>query len=174
MISNPNTLWVAASLHLRSGECAQALALKVGGDATQHLCQVRPCAAAGVEDVDVVGRQAVGDAQVLLQRHVDACDHVANHLGGRVPDAKLLAKVGGEGLQERLVEVGHGLAGVEAVEEGRAVDPVQCRCRPVQQLDKAQGLKLRGRGQLLEEGSQDGRSQVPDGLVPVESLPWRA
>ena len=97
-----------------------------------------PVPQAGVEDEDVLGRQAVGDAQVLLQRHVDAGDHVAHHLDGRVPDAKLLAKLGVEGLQERLVEVRHGLAGVEAVEEGRAVDPVQGRRRPVQQLDQTQ------------------------------------
>ena len=81
---------------------------------------------------------------------------------------KLLAQLGVEGFQERLIEVGHSLACVEAVEEGRAVDTVQGRRRPVQQLDQSQGLKLRGRGQLLEEGAQDGRSQVPYGVVPVE------
>ena len=122
----------------------------------RSLGEVRPSAAAGVEDVDVVGRQAVGDAQVLLQRHVDAGDHVTHHLGGRVPDAKLLAKVGVEGLQEGLVEVGHGLSRRRSGRR-RPLRSTRSRAAAVQskQLDKAQGLQLRPAiGQLLEEGAQ--------------------
>ena len=124
MISKPNTRSVAACLHPRPGEGAQASTLQVGGDAPQHLSKIRPRAAAGVQDVDVLGRQPVGDAQVVSQRPVHAGDHVAHHLGGRVPDAKLLAQGGVEGLQEGLVEVGHGLTLAEAVEEGPPLHPV--------------------------------------------------
>ena len=124
-------------LHLRAGEGAQAFALEVGGDAAQHLGKVCAGAAAWVEDVDVPGRQPVGDTQVLLQRHVDPGDHVAHHLGGRVPDAQLLAQLRIEGLQEGLVEVGHRLSCVEAVKEGPAVDAVEGGRGPIQKLDKA-------------------------------------
>ena len=118
-------------LHVRPGEGTEAAVLEVGCDAAQHLGEVRAGAAAGIEDVDVVGGQAVGDAQVVLQGAVDAGDHVAHHLDGCVPDAELLAEGGIECLQERLVEVGYGLALVEAVEEGVAVDAVECGGGPV-------------------------------------------
>ena len=128
-------------LHVRPGQGSEAAVLEVGCDAAQHLGEVRAGAAAGVEDVDVVGGQAVGDAEVVLQGAVDAGDHVPHDLGWRVPDAELLAEVGVEGLQEGLVEVGDGLSLAEAVEEGDAVDAVECGGGPVEDLDEAQGLE---------------------------------
>ena len=68
-------------LHPRPGEGAQALAPQVGGDALEGLGQVCPGAAAGIEDVDVLGGQSVLDAQVVLQGAVHAGHHVAHHLG---------------------------------------------------------------------------------------------
>ena len=123
-----------------AGEGAEAAALKVGGDASQHLGEVCAGAAAGVEHVDVIGGQAFGDSEVVLQRTVDAGDHVSDDLGGGVPDAELLAEDGVEGLQEGLVEVGDGRALAEPVEEGAAVDAVKGCGGPIQHLDEAQGL----------------------------------
>ena len=131
-------------LHAGAGERAEAAALEVGGDASQHLGEVRAGAAAWVEYVDVIGGQPFGDSEVVLQRPVDAGDHVSDDLGGGVPDAELLAEDGVEGLQEGLVEVWDGLALAEPVEEGAAVDAVEGVGGPVQHLDEAQGLEASG------------------------------
>ena len=142
--------------------------MQVGGDAAQRLGEVGARAAAGIEDVDVVRREPVGDAEVVLQGAVDAGDHVADHLGGGVPDAKLLAEIGVEGFEEGLVEVGHRLALVEAFEEGLTVYAVKGRRGPVQHLDKAEGAQAAGAGDLLEEGAQHRGAQMPSGGAPVE------
>ena len=113
-------------LHPRPCECTEAPAIEVGGDAAQRLGQECAGAAAGIEDVDVVRRQPVLDAEVVLQRHINAGYHVADHLGWGVPDTELLAQGRIEGLQERLVEIGHGLALVKPGEEGVPVHSVEC------------------------------------------------
>ena len=88
---------------LDAGACesAESTILEVGGDASQRLGEVCAGAAAGIENVDVVGGQSVGDAEIVLEGAVDAGDHVSHHLGGCVPDAKLLAEVGIERLRGR-------------------------------------------------------------------------
>ena len=134
----------------------------------QRFGQERAGAAAGVQNVDIFRRQAVGYAQVVLESPVDAGHHVAHHLGGGVPNAELLAQGRVEGLQERLVEVGDGLTLVELGEEGLPVHPVQRGGGPVQHLDEAQRLQLAGVGKLLEKGPQHGSAQVPDCFMPVE------
>ena len=158
---------------MRPGQRSEAAVLEVGRDAAQDLGEVRAGAAAWVEDVDVIGGQAVGDAQVVLQGAVDAGDHVAHDLGGGVPDAKLLAEGGVECLQEGLVEVGDGLSLAEPVEEGLAVDAVQGVGGPVEDLDEAQGLETTGVGELLEERPEHGGAEVPDGIMPVETASRR-
>ena len=135
------------ALHLRPCEGSEAAVLEVGCDAAQDLGEVCAGAAAGVEDVDVVGGQAVGDAEVVLEGAVDAGDHVAHDLDGGVPDAELLAECGVEGLEEGLVEVGDGLALAEAVEEGVAVDAVEGGGGPVEHLDESRGAGG-GRGRI--------------------------
>ena len=150
MISKPKTRSVAALFTCAPVSAPRPRSWRLDGDAAQHLGEVRAGAAAGIEDVDVIGGQAVGDAEVVLQGAVDAGDHVPHHLGGGVPDAELLAEVGVEGLQEGLVEVGDGLSLAEAVEEGDAVDAVECGGGPVEHLDEARGaggvLGLRAAG----------------------------
>ena len=81
-------------LHVGTCECAEAAVLEVVGDAAQDLREVRARAAAGVEDVDVVGGQAVGDAEVVLQGAVDAGDHVPHHLGGVYQTPSCLRRAG--------------------------------------------------------------------------------
>ena len=157
-------------LHPRAGQRAQAAPVEVGGDAPEHLGEIGAGAAAGVEDVDVVGGQAVGDAQVVAQRAVDAGDHVADDLGGGVPDAELLAQVRVERFEEGLVEVGYGLALAEAGEERRPVHPVERRRRPVEHLDEAERLQPPGVGELLEQRPQHRSAQVPDRFAPVEAF----
>ena len=173
MISKPKTRPVAARFTCAPVSAPRPRSWRLDGDAAQDLGEVRAGAAAGVEDVDVVGGQAVGDAQVVLQGAVDAGDHVAHHLGGGVPDAKLLAEGGVEGLQEGLVEVWDGLALAEPVEEGVAVDAVQGSGGPVQHLDESQGLEATGVGQLLEERPEHGCAEVPDCFMPVETASRR-
>ena len=154
MISKPNTRSVAARLTLAPGEGAQALAPQVFGDPAEHLGKVGAGAAAGVEDVDVVGGESVGDAEIVLEGAVDAGDHVAYDLVGRVPDAELLAEPGIECFEKRLVEVGHrlatgsggGHAGVEAGEECLLVHAVEGGGGPVEDLDEAEGPQPAGVG----------------------------
>src|SRR4051812_43046838 len=76
----------------------------------QRLDQIRACPATRIEHHHARIGQAVGDAVILDQRAVDAPDHILNDLGGRVPDAELLAQLWIEFGEERLVEILHGLA----------------------------------------------------------------
>ena len=65
----------------RAGKRAEAAPFKIGGDAGRsHLRQVGPRAAARIEHVDVLGRQPVRDAEVILQRPVHAGDPCSGRL----------------------------------------------------------------------------------------------
>ena len=155
-------------LHPRAREGAETPAFEIAGDAAQHFCEIRACTAARVEHVDVFRGEAVGDAEVVLQRLVNASDHVAHHFRWRVPDAQLLPKLGVEGFEERLVEVRHRLALVEAGEERGPVHSVEGGRGPVQHFDQAEGLQAAGIGKLLEQRPQNWRAQMPDRFMPVE------
>ena len=170
MISKPNTRSVAACRTRAPASAPEALTFEIGGDAAQHLRQIGAGAAAGVKHVDVLRGETLRDAEIVLQRPVHAGDHVADHFGRRVPDAELLAQRRVEGFEERLVEIGHRLAFVEAGEEGVPVHPVEGGGRPVQHLDQAERLQATGLGELLEQGLQHRDAQVPDRLAPTEPL----
>ena len=77
---------------------------------------------------------------------------------------------GVEGLQERLVEIGHGLALAEAGEEGVVLDAIQRRPRPVEQLDEPERPQSAGVGELVEQRAQHGGAQVPHRSLPLESV----
>ena len=98
--------------------------MQIGGDTSQHFGEVGAGAAAGVEYVNVFRRQPVRDAEIVLQRPVHAGHHVLHDFLGRVPDAQLLSELRVESLEERLVEIGHGLALIEAFEKCRSVHAV--------------------------------------------------
>ena len=106
-------------LDARSCQSAQAASLQIVGDPAQHLGEVCPGAAAGIEHVDVLRRQPVGDAEIVLERPVHAGDHVAHHLGRRVPDAELLAQLGVERFKEWLVEILYRLTLAESCRRRR-------------------------------------------------------
>ena len=78
-------------LHPRADERTEAPAREVGGDAAQDFRQIGPGAAARIEHVDVLRRESIGNAEVVLHRLVHAGDHVADHFRWRVPDTELLA-----------------------------------------------------------------------------------
>ena len=122
-------------LHPRAGERTEAPAREVGGDPAQDFRQIGPGAAARIEHIDVLRREAIGNTEVVSHRLVHAGDHVADHLRRRVPDPQLLTQIGVEGFQKRLIEVGHRLALVEAGEKGRAIHSVECGGGPVQYFD---------------------------------------
>ena len=138
-------------LHLCSCERAQSATLQVLCDAAQHLADVRAGAAAWIEHVDVLSRQPVLYAEVVPERHVHASNHVAHHLGRRVPDSELSAQRRVERLQERLVEVLHRLSLVEPLDERLAVHAIQRVGSPVQHLDEVQRPQSAWVGQLLEQ-----------------------
>ena len=84
----------------RAGERAETLTLEIGGDAAQHFRQVGPGAATRIEHVDVLGGETLRDVEIVLERLVHPCHHVADHLRRCVPDAELLAERGVEGFEE--------------------------------------------------------------------------
>jgi hypothetical protein len=75
---------------------------------------------------------------------VDALDHVADDFAGSVPDAKLLAELGVEGFEERLVEVVDGIFLVEGSEEARlhAVEGVGGVVEHLNDLDRIESAAL--------------------------------
>ena len=138
-------------------------------DAAQDRRHVGARAAAGIEHVDVVRGEAVGDAKILLERLVHARHHVGDDLARRVPDAQLLAQHGIEGLQERLVEELHRVGVVELLQELLFDDAVERGLRPVEQLDEAERLQLLGGRELLVQRAHERHVEVPDRLLPLEA-----
>ena len=53
-------------LDARAGQRAQSLAPKVEGNAAERFTQIRAGTAAGVENVDVIRGQPLGDAEIIL------------------------------------------------------------------------------------------------------------
>ena len=151
-----------------TGQGAQAAAPQIGGDSAQDLGEVGTGAAARIEDVDVVGREPLGDVEIVLQRLVDPGHHVADHLGRRVPDAQLPAQLWIERLEERLVEVRHRFALAKTGEERGPVDAVEGRRGPIEHVDEAERLQAARVGYLLEQRPQDRRAQMPHRRAPVE------
>ena len=144
------------------------MAFQVGRDAAQHFGQIGPGAAAGIEDIDVLRCQPLGDVEIVPKRLVHAGDHVADNFRRRVPDTELLAQFGIKGFQERLVEIRDRLAFVETREKRLSFDAVKRGGRPVEDLHEAERLQSSRLRQLLAQGGKDGRSQVPYGGAPVE------
>ena len=115
----------------RTSKDAHAFAVQILRNPAQYFRQIRPGAATRVQDINIVRRQPVRNIQVVLQCFVYSGDHVADHFGGGVPDAELFAEVRVKGFEEGFVEIGHGVAFVEAGEEGCAVHAVKGRSGPV-------------------------------------------
>jgi hypothetical protein len=101
-------------------------------DLTQYFGDVRPGAAARIEDVDVRVRQAIGNAEFIAEDGVHACHHVFHDFGRRVPHTKLLSKVRIELTEEGFIEVADRVFLFESNEELVAVDAVQEVRRPVE------------------------------------------
>ena len=147
MISKPNTPLGGGLLHPRAGECAEAAAFEVRRNPPQHLGQVSAGAAAGVKDINVVRGQSVGDAEVVLQRPVDAgrpCSAPPRWGVYQTPSCLRRGRI--EGFEEWLVEIGHRLALAKLAEEGGAVHAVQRGRGPVQHLNQTQRLQAAGVG----------------------------
>ena len=140
-ISKPKTRLMAACFRSLATSASSPFSRSVCGDLVQHLDEVGAGAAAGVEHDDARVGEAVGDVQLLAQHRVDARDHVLHDLRRRVPDAELLAQLGVERLEERLVEVLDGVALLEGCEEGGAVDAVERLRGPVEDLVEAAGRR---------------------------------
>ena len=66
---------------------------------------------------------------------IDAFDHVFDDWLGRVPDAKIFAKLGIEGFKKGLVEIGDGLVFAEGIKECR-LDAVESFSGEVEHLLK--------------------------------------
>ena len=113
--------------------------------------------------------EAVGDVELLAQHGVHAGDHVLHDLRRRVPDPELFAQLGVERLEERLVEVLHGVALLEGAEERGAVDAVERLGGPVEHLVDAHEAERPRVAEVVEELLQDGDVQVAGGLAPAEA-----
>ena len=170
MISKPKTRLVAASFTRAPDECAEALFLEIARNAAQHLGEIRPGPAAGVQHINVLRCQPVRDPEVVLQRPVHPRDHVADDLVRGVPDPELLAEVRIEGSEERLVEVRNRLPFPETGEERRPVHTVERGGSPIEHFDETEGFQTPGIGELLKERPEHGSPQMPDCGVPIEVL----
>jgi len=155
-------------LHVQALERALAFFRERVVDALQNGREIGARAAAGIEDDHVFGGEAVLLAQVFPQRLIDARDHVGHDLVRGVPDAQLAPEFGIERFEKRLVEKLHGVSFVEALEERLALDAVQRRRRPVEQLFEAerfQGFRI---GELPKERRDERHVQMPDRFPPIE------
>ena len=85
-------------LQVLGQQAVAALGAQGLGDLVEHLHEVGAGATAGVEHDHARVGQAVGDAELAAQHLVDPRHHVLDDLGGRVPDAQLLAQLGVERL----------------------------------------------------------------------------
>ena len=137
-------------------------------DATQDLGQECPGAAARIQHIHVVRRQSQRDFQIVFQRIVDARHHVLHYLFRCVPNPHLLAQLGIEGFQKRLVKVRYCIAFLEFREEQRFFNPVKCGCGPVQHFDKTEILQAIRIRDLTEQRSKHRCSQMPIGFSPSE------
>ena len=139
-------------------------------DEPQGLDEIGAGAAAGIEDDDVLAGEAIGEAEVFLQGAVHAGDHVFHDLGRGVPDAELLAQLGVELGEEGLVEVLDGFAEGEALEEGGALDAGERGLGPVEHFLQPEMAELLRVGELMEEGPQDGQTEVIGSFAPAEAV----
>ncbi len=155
-----------------AAEGVSALGLPGGGDAPQHFHQVRTGAAAGIQHVDPLVGQAVGQAQFLAQYGVDAGDHVLHNLWWGVPDAQLLAQLRREGLQKRLVKILDGLPSLKTAKKFGSIHPIEGIAGPVEHLDQVQPLAADAArlGQLPKQGLDHGHAQIPGGDPPIEAI----
>ena len=153
---------------LREQGVAALLAQRLG-DPVEHRNQIRAGAATRVQHIDVGVGEAIGQRQFLAENAVHALHHVVHNLGGGVPDAEVLAQFGVEGLQKRLVEILHGVALFEGIEELAALYAVQGGGGPVQHLVEVHGFHRTGVGHFAEELAQDGNAQVLVAEPPIEA-----
>ena len=155
-------------LEIMAGERIAAVLAQRVGDLAQHLDQVRARPTARVQNVHIRIGQPVLDAQRVAQLGIHARHHVLHHLDRRVPDTQVLAQFGIECLQERLVEVLYGVAFFEVSEERSAINAVQRRARPIEDLRQVHRLQLARFGDFVEELPQDRHAQIPRRHAPLE------
>src|SRR5450631_3505354 len=87
-------------------------------DAMQDGGEIGSRAATGIENADGGAGEAEGLIEFGAKKMIDALDHVTDDFFGGVPDAEILAKLGVESFEERLVKVGDGFFFAEDFEEG--------------------------------------------------------
>ena len=102
---------------------------------------------------------------------VDALDHIIDNFLGRVPDAKIFAKLGIEGFEKGLVEVGNGLVFAECVEEGW-LDAIERFSSEIENLLKLDGVERAGLGDLAEKLAKDGNAEIVGREAPIEVRAW--
>jgi len=140
--------------HFRSDQCPNPLLAQIRGDAFQYFCQKCTRSATWIQHQHLLAGKSVCDSQVVLERTIHTCDHVADHFGRCVPNAHFLPEVRIELLEKGLIEVLHCLVFPKSTKEGVPVDTGQCARGPVQYFDQIKSLEATWTGQLFEECSQ--------------------
>ena len=102
-------------------------------------------------------------SEFFAQDGVHALDLVPDDLLGGVPDAELLAQLGIEGLQERLVEVLHGVPLVEGLEELPRDPRGSVRRRSSRGPRSGPAAQTVGIGDLHEQRAEHRHAQEPVG-----------
>ncbi len=132
---------IEAPDHLAS-ERAIAAFSKGCVDLAENSGEIRAGAATRVENVDLVGGEAVGDSQILALSLIDPRHHIGDYLDRRVPDAEFFSQFGIEGFEKRLVEELHRFGVVESPEEFDCVDPIERRGCSVEYFNELKRLEM--------------------------------
>src|SRR5207249_3596492 len=108
-----------------------ALFLERAVYAVEHFHEIRTSAAARIEHVHVLVREAERQTQFLAEHSVNPFHHVLDDFGWRVPHAQLLAQLGVKGFEEGFIEVLDGVRFLESIKKRAAIDAVQNQSCPV-------------------------------------------
>jgi hypothetical protein len=93
-----------------------------------------------------------------------------NNFRRGIPDAKLLAKLGIEGLKEWFVEILDSMGFLEFREEDRPIHAVENGGGPIEDFGEIEVFELARIGDLVEEFAQYRHAEVVGGEAPVKKV----
>lgn len=126
--------------------------------------------AAGVEDIDVFVREAIGETELFTEDGVHTGDHVLDDFGRGVPNTEVLAEFRVKGLQEGLVEILDGVGLLKLGKERSAVHAIEDRGGPIENFREVEVFEVSGIGDFVKKLAEDGYAEEAGSGVPVEAL----
>ncbi len=136
----------------------------------QDFHEIGACAATGIEDIDVLVGEPIGEIEFLAKDNIHASHHVLDDFGRRVPNAELLAEFGIEGLEEGFVKILDSVDFLESGEEAGAVHAIEGQAGVVKDFREIELFHLTWLGDFMEQLAQDRNTEEAGGLRPVEAV----